>query len=85
MVIRELKRGVRRMMRSSLAPLRVWDYYTQLHARIRSSTAHNNVRLEGEVPHTLVDGTTYDISNLAEFGWYDWIKISGHDCIMTLR
>ena len=42
--------------------------------RIRSSTAHNNVRLEGEVPQTLVDGTIFDISNLAECGWYDWIK-----------
>jgi len=74
MAIRELKRGVRRMMRSSLSPLRLWDYCSQLQARIRSSTAHNNVRLDGEVPQTLVDGTTFDISNLAEFGWYDWIK-----------
>ena len=74
MAIRELKRGVRRMMRSSLSPLRLWDYCSQLQARIRSSTAHNNVRLDGQVPQTLVDGTTFDISNLAEFGWYDWIK-----------
>ena len=64
MAIRELKRGVRRMMRSSLAPLQLWDYCAELYARIRSSTAHNNVRLNGKVPQTLVDGNTFDISNL---------------------
>ena len=74
MTIRELKRGVRRMIRSSLSPLRFWNYCSQLQVRIRYSTTHNNVRLNGEVPQTLVDGTTFDISNLAEFGWYDWIK-----------
>ena len=71
MAVRELKRGVRRMMRSSLSPLRLRDYCSQLQARIRSSTAHNNVRLDGEVPHTLVDGTKFDISSLAELSWYD--------------
>ena len=73
MAIHELKRGVRRMMRSSLSPLRLWDYCSQLQARIRSSNAHNNIQ-DREVPQTLVDGTKFDISNLVEFGWYDWIK-----------
>ena len=74
MAIHELKRGVRRMMRSSLSPLRLLDYCSQLQARIRTNNAHNNIRLDREVPQTLVDGTKFDISNLVEFGWYDWIK-----------
>ena len=62
-------------MRSSLDPLRLWNYCAELHARIRSSTTHNNVRLlNGQVPQILVDGNTFDISILADFGWYNWIK-----------
>ena len=74
MGIRELKRGVRRLMRSTHAPLRLWDYCAQLQAKIRSSTIHNNRRLEGGVSPTLLDGSTADISNLVEFSWYEWIK-----------
>ena len=74
MGIRELKRGVRRLMRFTNAPLRLWDYCAQLQAKIRSSNAHNNRRLEGEVPQTLIDGSTADISSLAEFSWCELIK-----------
>ena len=34
MGIRELKRGVRRLMRFTNAPLRLWDYCSQLQAKI---------------------------------------------------
>ena len=32
------------------------------------------MRLNGQVPQTLVSGNIFDISNLAKFSWYNWIK-----------
>jgi hypothetical protein len=27
----------------------------------------------GQVPETIMTGSTGDISHIAEFGWYDWV------------
>jgi hypothetical protein len=27
----------------------------------------------GEVPDTIMTGSTADISNIREFGWYNWV------------
>ena len=27
----------------------------------------------GEVPETIMTGSTADISHISEFGWYDWV------------
>jgi len=27
----------------------------------------------GQVPETIMTGSTADISHIAEFGWYDWV------------
>ena len=35
--------------------------------------AHNNPTLNVQVPETVVTGNTADISELVEFGWYQWI------------
>jgi hypothetical protein len=72
--IRELKRGVGREMVRYGAPKRLWDDCLVREAYIRSSTALDIFSLEGKVPDTIVKGQTSDISPLAEYAWYEWVK-----------
>ncbi|KAI2493824.1 hypothetical protein MHU86_20705 [Fragilaria crotonensis] len=62
--IRELKKGVGRQMVKSGAPKRLWDDCLEREAYIRSHTAHDIYRLNGQVPETVVSGETADISPL---------------------
>jgi hypothetical protein len=71
--IRELKKGVGRQMVRSRAPKRLWDNCLEREAYVRSLTAHDIYRLDGQVPETLVSGETADISPFAAFKWYEWI------------
>jgi hypothetical protein len=71
--IRELKKGVARNMLHTSAPKCLWDNCAQLEALIRSPTAHDIYKLDGQVPETLVTGSTADISEIAKFKWYQWI------------
>jgi hypothetical protein len=57
------------------SPSRLWNYCAELKASIRSHTAHNLPILEDGVPDTLMTGSTADISQLVEFGWYDWVYL----------
>jgi hypothetical protein len=43
-------------------------------AYVRSSTALDIFSLEGQAPDTIVKGHTSDISPLAEYAWYEWVK-----------
>ncbi len=71
--IRELKKGVGCKMVRSAALKRLWDdCLVECEAYIRSLTAHNIFRLNGQVPVTIVSGETADIP-LAQFGWYKWV------------
>ena len=67
----ELKKGVGRQMVRSKAPKRLWDDCLEREACIRSLTAHEIYRLNGQVPETLVSGETADISPFAAFKWYE--------------
>ncbi|KAI2495111.1 Reverse transcriptase (RNA-dependent DNA polymerase) [Fragilaria crotonensis] len=71
--IRELKRGVGRQMVRSAAPRRLWDDCLEREAYVRSMTAHDIYKLNGQVPETIVSGETADISPLALFAWYEWV------------
>jgi hypothetical protein len=71
--IRELKKGVGRQMVRSAAPKRLWDDCLEREAYVRSLTAHDIYRLNGQVPETVVSGETADISPLALFKWYEWV------------
>ena len=73
--IKELKKGVARKMISSKAPKPLWDDCLELESFIRSHTAHDIFGLKGEVPKSVVSGETDDISEFAEFKWYQWIKV----------
>ncbi|KAI2500399.1 Reverse transcriptase (RNA-dependent DNA polymerase) [Fragilaria crotonensis] len=71
--IRELKKGVGRQMVRSAAPKRLWDDCLEREAYVRSMTAHDIYKLDGQVPETMVSGETADISPHALFAWYEWV------------
>jgi hypothetical protein len=67
-----IKEAVRKDMKASDCPLVFWDYCVERRARINNLTAKNNFKLHGSNAHTMLTGTEGDISNLCQYGWYDW-------------
>jgi hypothetical protein len=55
------------------SPRVLWDHCIELEALICSSTSNNVYMTNGEVPETIMTGSTADISHICEFGWYDWV------------
>ena len=74
LAIRELKRKVRRVMIETGCPKRLWDDCLELQADINSFCVHDNHDLDGETPQAIITGETPDISSLAEFKFYQWVK-----------
>ncbi len=50
-----------------------WDHCIELEAMIRSNTSNNICMTNGQVPETVMTGSTSDISHLCEIAWYDWV------------
>ncbi len=71
--IRELKRGVSRKMMKTGSPKVLWDHCIELEALIRSNMSNEIYMTSGEVPETIMTGSTADISHICEFAWYDWV------------
>ena len=67
-----IKQAVRKDMREAQSPLVLWDYCAERRALIFSVTARDLFQLQGSNPHTATFGETADISNLCQFGWYEW-------------
>ena len=80
--IRELKKGVGRQMVRSKAPKRLWHDCLEREAYVRSLTAREIYRLDGQVPETLVSGETADISPFAAFKWYEWVLFRDTFCYL---
>jgi hypothetical protein len=74
LAIRELKRKTRRQMIASHCPKRLWDDCMELITDINSHTVHENFGQDGQTPQALISGCTPDISTLAEFQWFEWVK-----------
>ena len=70
--IRELKKGVGQQTRSG-APKRLWDNCLECEVYNRSMTSHDIYKLNGQVPETVVNGETADISPFALFAWCEWV------------
>ena len=60
-------------MVESNSPKQLWNYCTQLASVDHSHTAHDMFQLQGEVPETILRGTTADISHVCKFAWYQWV------------
>lgn len=79
--VRELKVAVRRALRRSRAPRRLWCYCAEWVTAIRRLTASNLTRLDGRTPEEHVLGSTPDISAYALFDWYK--PVFYHDPVPT--
>ena len=64
--IKELKKGAGCKLLKFRAPKHLWDKCIELEAYIRSNTAHEIYKLDGEVPKTVMPGETSDISQFCE-------------------
>jgi hypothetical protein len=83
--IRELKRGVSRMMIRTGSPKQLWDHCIILQALIRSCTTNSIYMTAGQVPETIVTGNTADISQICQFGWYDWVVYYDHTTFPMIK
>jgi hypothetical protein len=72
--VRELKRGVGRQMLRSGCPKRFWDECIIREAYVRAHTSLDIFGLEVQVPESKVKGDIVDISTIAEYAWYEWVK-----------
>jgi hypothetical protein len=72
--VRELKRGVGRKMLRSGCPKRLWDDCIIREAYVRSHTSPDIFGLEVQVPRSKIKGETVDISTIAEYACYEWLK-----------
>ena len=50
----------------------LWFYCAECRSKIINDTFHDNYHLNGQTPHTLMDGQPTDISDICEFRWYWW-------------
>jgi hypothetical protein len=71
----ELMKGSVAKWSDRLPPKCLWDNCLEREAYVRSLTAHDIYKLNGQVPETVVSGKTADISPLAQFEWHKWVLI----------
>ena len=71
--IREIKRGIKRASIRARSPKRLWDFCGEWVAAIRRITAHDLPALHDRVPSEVVEGGTPDISEYAQFDWYQTV------------
>jgi hypothetical protein len=72
--VRELKRGVGRLMLRYCCPKRFWDDCIIMEAYARSRASLDNFGLEGQAPESKFKVETVAISTIAEYAWYEWVK-----------
>jgi hypothetical protein len=73
--VSDLKRGVGRQMLRSGCPKRFWgDCIIREAYYVRSHTSLDIFGLEGQLSEVKFKGETVDISTIAEYAWYDWVK-----------
>ena len=70
-----LKEAVRKDMRETNSPLRLWCYCAERRSSIFTLTAKNLYQLQGMNPYTATLGEMGDISALCQFGWYEWVYV----------
>jgi hypothetical protein len=61
-------------MLHSGCPKQFWDDCIIREAYVRSHTSMDTFGLEGQVPERKIKGEKVDISTIAEYAWYEWVK-----------
>jgi transposase InsO family protein len=77
--IREIKRLAGRWMVRTKSPRRLWDHTIELSCLVRSHMALDLIKLNGQVPETVMMGQTADISFICEHEWYAWVYFNDKD------
>ena len=68
-----VKRKLRRLMKTTNTPIRLWDYCWEYLCNIISLTASGHFLLDGVTPFEKVHGYTPDISELVQHKWFSWV------------
>ena len=71
--IKDLKKGASHKLLWFRAPKHLWDDCLELEAYIRSNTAHEIYKLDGEVPKMVMSGETSNISQFCKLEWFKWV------------
>ena len=69
----ECNRGAGHKLLQSRAPKCLSDDCLELEVYIRSNTAHEIYKLDGEVPQTVMSGETSGISQFCKLEWFKWV------------
>ena len=80
-----MKEAVRKDIRLTRSPLVLWDYAAERRAAILSLTARDLFQLQGSNPYTPTFGEEGDISNLCQFGWYEWVYFYDNSSISQFQ
>lgn len=80
-----LKEAVRKDLRQSNCPMVLWDYAMERRALIHNVIPRPLFQNNGLTPHTVTFGTQGDISNVCNFGWYEWVYYRDHGAFPNPR
>lgn len=72
MYVGQFKESTCKDLRQADSPLVLWDYCVQRRERIHNVTPKNLFQLNDNTPTVAILGVEGDISNICQFGWYDW-------------
>ena len=70
------KTGVGKDMRETNYPMRLWFYACERRTENMSLAANFLFQLQGKNPYIATIGDMGDISNLYQFGWYEWVYLN---------
>ena len=73
-----LKEAVRKDLRESNAPMSLWCYSIQRRAKIHNAIPRPLFQNKGLSPYSATFGVQGDISNICNFGWYEWVYYRDH-------
>ena len=76
-----MEEAVRKDIRITDSPLVIWDYCIECQMYIYNMMAWDDFKVCRSNPHTLMTGEEGNISNLCQYGWYDWC----YYCVHTAR
>ena len=68
-----MKRRVRRILKQTSAPIRLWDYCWEHMANLRNITASDHRLLDDVTPYQKIYGSSPNISEFLQFKWFAWV------------
>ena len=66
------KDGIRKELRRSNCPIVLWDYCAEHRALVNNATVSNLAQTKGLTPYQQIFNEEADISDICQFGFYDW-------------